>query len=101
MSNAKSFQEIIASETPVLIDFHATWCGPCKTMAPILDQVKRELGDSVTIIKVDVDRNQQLASQLNISGVPTLILYKSGKQCYRKSGVIPAQEITSVIQQYQ
>lgn len=101
MSNAKSFQEIIASEKPVLIDFHATWCGPCKTMAPILEQLKRELGDSITIIKVDIDRNQQLASQLNISGVPTLILFKSGKQCYRKSGVIPAHEITKVIQQCQ
>ncbi|MFM7764172.1 MAG: thioredoxin [Sphingomonadales bacterium] len=82
---------------PVLVDFHATWCGPCKTLAPILEQVKSSLGDTVKIIKIDVDKNPALAEKLNISVVPTLILYRSGKLISRKSGVLPSAEIIKMI----
>lgn len=80
-----------------MVDFHATWCGPCKTLAPILEQVKSSLGDTVKIIKIDVDKNPALAEKLNISGVPTLILYRSGKLISRKSGVLPSAEIIKMI----
>jgi thioredoxin 1 len=98
MSESNSFDSIINSNVPVLLDFHATWCGPCKTLAPILEQVKKSLGDTVKIIKIDVDRNPTLASKLSISGVPTLILYRNGKLISRNSGVLPAHEIIKLIQ---
>lgn len=87
------FNDIIKSETPTLVDFHATWCGPCKTMSPILEQLKASKGQSLRILKIDVDKNPTIAAQLGIRGVPTLILYKKGKQLWRKSGVIPFQEL--------
>ncbi len=90
------FNEIIKSETPTLVDFHATWCGPCKTMSPILEQLKASKGQSLRILKIDVDKNPTIAAQLGIRGVPTLILYKNGKQLWRKSGVIPFQELESL-----
>ena len=80
-----SFNEIIASQKLVLVDFSADWCGPCKMLAPILKQVKDEVGDAIKIIKIDVDNNQTLASQYQVMGVPTLILYKDGKQVWRQS----------------
>jgi thioredoxin 1 len=89
----KSFKDIINQDKPVLVDFFATWCGPCKTMGPILDNVKKNVGDMGTILKIDVDKNQKLASELKISGVPTLIIYKNGKQIWRQSGVVDANTL--------
>lgn len=92
-----SFKDIINSETPVLVDFFADWCGPCKMLAPILKEVKDELGETVKIIKIDVDKNQALASQFQVRGVPTMILFKKGNQLWRQSGVLQKNEIVSVI----
>lgn len=91
------FDTIINSEKPVLIDFFATWCGPCKTLAPILKQVKDNLGERITIIKIDVDKNQQLASKYQVRGVPTMILFQNGKQLWRQSGVLSKEEIVKSI----
>ncbi len=92
-----SFENIIKSEKPVLIDFFATWCGPCKTLAPILKQVKDNLGERITILKIDVDKNQQLASTYQVRGVPTIILFQNGKQLWRQSGVLSKDEIIKTI----
>lgn len=94
MSN---FDTIINSEKPVLIDFFATWCGPCKMLGPILKEVKDNLGDRISIIKIDVDKNQQIASKYQVRGVPTMILYQEGKQLWRQSGVLTKDEIIRVI----
>jgi thioredoxin 1 len=94
MSN---FNQIIQSETPVLVDFFATWCGPCQMLAPILKQVKDSLGDRVSIIKIDVDKNQQIASQYQVRGVPTMILFQNGKQLWRQSGVVSKEDLIRTI----
>jgi thioredoxin 1 len=95
-----TFNEIIQSEKPVLVDFSAEWCGPCKMMAPILKEVKKELGDTTTIIKVDVDKNPQAASEFQIQGVPTLILFKNGKPLWRQSGVVPKAGLVEIIKKF-
>lgn len=95
-----SFKKIISQDKPVLVDFTASWCGPCKAMAPILDQVKNEVGDNASIIKIDVDRNQQIAQSLQIRGVPTLILYKNGKQLWRQSGVVQKEMLVNLLNQH-
>ncbi|MRT16159.1 thioredoxin [Vitellibacter sp. q18] len=94
-----NFKDIIDSETPVLVDFFADWCGPCKMLAPILKQVKDELGDAVKIVKIDVDKNQPLAAQFQVRGVPTLILFKNGNQLWRQSGVLQKNDLISIIKQ--
>lgn len=95
-----SFQELIHSGKPVLVDFSAEWCGPCKMMAPILKEAKDKLGDAATIIKIDVDRNREAAEHFQIQGVPTLILFKNGQVKWRQSGVVPANTLVQVISQY-
>lgn len=95
-----SFNDIINSEKPVLVDFFAEWCGPCKTMAPILSKVKSNLGDQASIIKVDVDKNPAAAQAYQVRGVPTLILFKKGQILWKDSGVINEQQLTNVIKQY-
>ncbi len=92
-----SFNEIINQKTSVLVDFKADWCGPCKMMVPILKEVKQQLKDGVKIIKIDVDKNQKLAAKYQVKGVPTLILFKNGKQVWRQSGVLQASDIIQVI----
>ncbi|MGB0999102.1 MAG: thioredoxin [Flavobacteriales bacterium] len=94
------FSEIINQEKPVLVDFFAEWCGPCKTMSPILKQVKETLGDKVSIIKIDVDKNQALATKYQVRGVPTFVLYKFGKQVWRQSGAVQKNELVSIINSY-
>jgi thioredoxin 1 len=92
-----SFSDIINQKEPVLIDFYATWCGPCKALAPVLKQVKDTVSDTASVLKIDIDKNQALATKLNVRGVPTLILYKNGKQVWRQSGVVPKDVIINEI----
>jgi thioredoxin 1 len=92
-----SFQKIIEAETPVLVDFFAEWCGPCKMLAPILKQVKDEMGDGLKIVKIDVDKNQDLAEKYQVRGVPTMLLFKNGKQVWRQSGVLQKNDIINVV----
>ena len=94
-----TFNEIIKSDKPVLIDFFAEWCGPCKTLKPILEDVKSAVGDKATIIKIDVDKNQSLASQYQVRGVPTLMVFKDGQLKWRQSGVLSANDLEKVLQQ--
>ncbi len=95
-----TFNEIIQSEKPVLVDFFAEWCGPCKMMAPILKEVKAEMGDAVTIIKVDVDQSPQAAYAYQVQGVPTLILFRNGQPVWRQSGVLPKNSLVKIIQNH-
>jgi thioredoxin 1 len=94
-----SFNELIKSEKPVLVDFSAEWCGPCKMMKPILEDLKKRIGDKATILKVDVDRTPEAASAYRIQGVPTLILFQKGEVRWRKSGVVQANDLQKIIQQ--
>ena len=94
------FNELIGSDQPVLVDFSAGWCGPCKMMAPILKQLKGMLGDRVTILKVDIDKNPAVSSKYQVQGVPTLILFRNGQVRWRQSGVMPAAQLQQLIEGY-
>jgi len=98
MATRDRFQTLTSGETPVLIDFYATWCGPCKSLAPILSQVAKRLEGLVRVVKIDVDKNQELAQSLGIQGVPTLALYKAGSVLWRQSGVLSAEQIQTQVQ---
>ena len=93
------FHELINRNTPTLVDFYADWCGPCKMMPPVLKEVKNEVGESVNILKVDVDKNQKAANKYGIRSIPTLILFKNGKIMWRKTGVAQAREIKNAVKQ--
>lgn len=94
------FNEIIQSEKPVLIDFFATWCGPCQAMTPILKELKTKLGDKVSVLKIDVDKNQQLAGKYGVRSVPTIMLFKKGELVWRESGVFNAQQLEEIVNQH-
>jgi thioredoxin 1 len=94
-----NFDSLINDIHPVVVDFHALWCGPCKMQSPILKEVATELGDKIKVIKIDVDQNPELASRYNIQGVPTLIIFKNGKLVWRQSGVVSKNQLFSVLMQ--
>ncbi len=92
------FSELINSDKPVLIDFHATWCGPCQMMGPILQDVAKKVDGRAKILKIDVDKNQGVAAKYQVQGVPTLMVFKNGKMVWRQSGVVPAHQLVEVLE---
>ena len=94
------FNEIINSEKPTLVDFYATWCGPCKMMSPIMEETKTEIGDTANILKVDVDKNREVAVKYGIRGVPTMIIFQNGQPVWRQSGVIPKSTLVENINKF-
>lgn len=95
-----SFTEIINKPTPVLVDFYADWCGPCQVMSPILKEVKEELKDKVSIIKINVDNNPAIARQYQVRGIPTFLIFKNGGQLWRQSGIIQKDELINIISKF-
>jgi len=95
-----NFSNIIEATTPVLVDFYAEWCGPCKVLGPILKEVKETLGTSIKIVKINIDKNQALTTKYQVKGVPTMILFKENKQLWRQSGVLQKNEIIEIINSY-
>lgn len=96
----ETFNDVISMNKPVLVDFFATWCGPCKMMHPVLEQLKTTYGDKIRIIKIDIDKNSAIASQYQIQSVPTLILFKNGNTLWRQSGAMPLNELQNIIAQF-
>lgn len=96
---ARTFNDIISGDKPVVVDFHATWCGPCKVMSPVLAQFKEKVGDKATVIKIDVDKNPQLSARYQISGVPTILVFRKGKVTWRRSGVVSADVLLQAVSQ--
>lgn len=97
----EKLSDIIQSSQLTLVDFYATWCGPCRMMHPVLEQLKKELGDSIRIVKVDVDKNDAVAMQMRIQSVPTLMIFKEGEMKWRQSGAMSSSELKRVIAQFQ
>lgn len=95
-----SFEKIINGNKPVLVDFHAVWCGPCKMMTPILKELKGKVGDDISIVKVDVDINRSVASKYQIRSVPTIVLFKKGQPVWRKSGVVSSSVLEKIVKEY-
>lgn len=92
------FEELVQSETPVLVDFHATWCGPCRAMLPVLDDLEAEMGEQVRIVKVDVDEHTDLAVRLKVMGVPTFMLFRDGRELWRQPGVLTKESLKKIIE---
>ncbi|MCC5931685.1 MAG: thioredoxin [Cyclobacteriaceae bacterium] len=99
-SKAQTFTQLIQGSKPILVDFFATWCGPCKMMQPELEEVSKRMGDRVKVVKVDVDKNPVAASKYQVRGVPTLILFQQGKILWRQSGVIRANQLVGIIEKF-
>lgn len=95
-----NFESLIQEDRPVVVDFHTVWCGPCKIQTPILKEIADDLGDRIKVIKIDVDLNNEIAAKLNIRSVPTLIVFKNGKQVWRHSGVVSKMQLYNVLMQY-
>ena len=100
MSKKQSFSDLINSETPVLVDFTAAWCGPCKAMAPVLKKVKKSIGENAKIIKIDIDKNKQFASKMGVTGVPTFVLFKNGSEQWRQVGMVSEHQLVKTINEF-
>lgn len=97
----EKFDDLIQSKSPILVDFFAEWCGPCKAMKPILEELKNMVGEKARIVKIDVDKHQEIAQVYNIQSVPTLIIFKEGLVVWRQSGVMQAKDLKTIIEQHQ
>ena len=100
MAQQTSFSELVQSDIPVLVDFSAEWCGPCKMLAPVLSDLKKKVGDKVKIIKIDIDKNESVARSFNVQSVPTLMVFQKGDMKWRQSGLMTAVQLESVLQKY-
>jgi thioredoxin 1 len=100
MTQQPSFNDVIQSETPVLVDFSAEWCGPCKMLAPVLSELKKKVGDKVKIIKIDIDKNPKLAASFKVQSVPTMIVFQNGEAKWRQSGLMTAVALEGVLEQF-